>query len=345
MECATGAGAAVKRAVIFAAALLLAATLPAAAQTSRLLIVSGLGGEPQYSAAFHEWGTTLANAATGRYGLEAEDVVYLAERTERDPSRIDGRATRENVAGALSAMRKRSAPEDRVFIVLIGHGSSDGDESRINLPGPDLTAAALAEMLDGFGPGEVAIVNTASASGGFIEALSGPNRTVITATQSGFERNATRFGEFFVQAMAGDGADLDKDNRVSLLEAFQFARREVQRAYEQENLLLAEHALLDDDGDGAGSGEPAASGTADGAKATSLFLAPRRGGAAAPASGGSPELKALQQSARDLEEQVTRLRARKDEMPPAEYQQTLERLLLDLARTNQQIRELAGGTP
>lgn len=335
-----------KLAVVFAAALLLAATLPANAQTSRLLIVSGLGGEPQYSAAFHEWGTTLADAATGRYGLEEEDVVYLAERTERDPARINGRATRENVARELSALRKRSAAGDRLFIVLMGHGSSDGDESRINLPGPDLTAAGLNEMLDGLDTSEVAVVNTASASGGFIEALSGPNRTVITATQSGFERNATRFGEFFVQAMAGDGADLDKDNRVSLLEAFQFARREVQRAYEQQNLLLSEHALLEDDGDGAGSAQPTARGKGDGTKARSLFLAPRRGGAAPAApGGGSPELKALRDKARGIEEQVARLRAGKDEMPPAEYQQTLERLLLDLARTNQQIRELAGGTP
>ena len=328
---------------IFAA--LLIAAVPAHAQTSRLLIVSGLGGEPQYSDAFHEWGTTLADAAARRYGLPPEDIVYLAEKADRDPARIDGRATRENVGKALADLEARTGPGDRLFVILIGHGSSDGEQSRINLPGPDLSAAELDELLDGFGSAEVAVVNTASASGGFIEALSGPNRTVITATQSGFERNATVFGGFFVAALAGDGADIDKDDRVSLLEAFEYARREVERAYEQENRLVTEHALLDDDGDGEGTQEPAARGEGDGATARTMFLASRGGTADASDGDDTPELRALRDEVRQLEQQVAELRARKEAMPDGEYQQELERLLLELARTNQQIRERSGATP
>ena len=52
------------------------------------------------------------------------------------------------------------------------------------------------------------------------------------------------------RALAEDGADLDKDERVSMLEAFTFARAEVGRVYERDNRLLTEHAMLDDDGDG-----------------------------------------------------------------------------------------------
>jgi hypothetical protein len=89
------------------------------------------------------------------------------------------------------------------------------------------------------------LVNTASASGDFVPVLSGPNRVLVTATKTGFERNETIFGEFFVDAFASDGADTDKDNRVSVLEAFTYARREVTRRYEDSNRLLTEHALLE----------------------------------------------------------------------------------------------------
>ena len=57
-------------------------------------------------------------------------------------------------------------------------------------------------------------VNTASASGPFIEALAAPGRTIVTATRNGAERFATLFGGYFVDALAGDAADADKNGRV-----------------------------------------------------------------------------------------------------------------------------------
>ena len=54
-------------------------------------------------------------------------------------------------------------------------------------------------------------VNTASASGPFIEELSGPGRTIVTATRTGAERFATLFGGYFVDALSGDAADADQE--------------------------------------------------------------------------------------------------------------------------------------
>jgi len=119
----------------------------------------------------------------------------------------------------------------------------------------------------------VAFVNTASASGGFVPALAGRDRVVITATKTDGERNQTRFGEFFVRALTGEDADLDKDSRVSLLEAFLWARRRVVESYEKQGQILTEHAVLDDDGNGKGSDTPGQPGT-DGAVARTVFLAP-----------------------------------------------------------------------
>ena len=57
-------------------------------------------------------------------------------------------------------------------------------------------------------------------------------------------------------AFTTPGADTDKDERVSLLEAFVYAKREVARAYETDTRLATEHAMLDDDGDRRGSAAP-----------------------------------------------------------------------------------------
>ena len=103
-------------------------------------------------------------------------------------------------------------------------------------------------------------MNAASASGPFVADLSAPGRTVVTATRNGAEQYATLFGGYFIDALVSDTADSDKNKRVSVLEAFQFAKAEVTKAYEREGLLATEHALLDDNGDKDGSQDPSATG-------------------------------------------------------------------------------------
>ena len=124
----------------------------------------------------------------------------------------------------------------------------------------------------------VVFVNTSSSSGPFVEALSAQGRTIITATRSGAEQFTTLFGGYFVEAFSSDMADADKNGRISMLEAFQYAKAEVARAYEREGLLATEHAMLDDNGDKNGSQTPAATG-ADGKLAAAMSLGsatPRR---------------------------------------------------------------------
>ena len=69
-----------------------------------------------------------------------------------------------------------------------------------------LTAAKeLAAQFSIFPTQTMILVNAFSASGDFVSLLSGPNRVVVTATKTGFERNESIFGEFFVEAFAADG--------------------------------------------------------------------------------------------------------------------------------------------
>ncbi|NIP59112.1 MAG: hypothetical protein GWM92_12530 [Gemmatimonadetes bacterium] len=318
--------------------LVAAAAAPASAQQTHLLVVTGLGGTPELRERFTEWSLRIVDAARSRYGLAEANVTWLAERPDADPDRIDARSTREELEGAFRELAGRVTPEDRLLVILVGHGSWNGREARINLPGPDLTAAELAAMLDAVDAGSVAVVNTASASGPFLEALAAPGRVVVTATRSGRERNATEFGRYFADALAGEGADTDKDGRVSILEAFVFAARGVERAYEERNLLLTEHAQLDGDGDGRGTATPAEAGD-EGSLARAFALVTP---AATPAA-DDPETRALLEERRRLEERVRGLRARRDEMEPDAYDRALEELLLELARVNADIRGRDGG--
>jgi peptidase C13-like protein len=301
-----------------------------------LLIVVGLSGDPEHGELFQKWGTALAEAST-KVGVTSDRLVYLAD-TKEPGGRVNGRATREEIDKALTAFSKAAAPEDVVYIVLFGHGSFDGQTARFNLPGPDITAVEFNTMIRRVPARNVVFVNTSSSSGPFVEALSAQGRTVITATRSGAEQFTTLFGGYFVEAFSSDTADADKNGRISMLEAFQYAKAEVARAYEREGLLATEHAMLDDNGDKNGSQTPAATG-ADGKLAAALSLGSAADAAPLP---DDPKLRALYLERRDLERRVESLKLLKDSMPPAKYTSELERLVTDLALKTREIRKIEG---
>ena len=313
-------------------------TAPLAAQT-HVLIVSGASGEAKYATSFHAAATAFAYALVTTHGVPPDNVIYLAENPARDPARIDGKSSKSELSKALARVTEKARAGDRVMLVLIGHGSHAGADSRLNLPGPDMTAAELAVMLEPLKGTQIAVVNTASASGDFLPVLSAKNRVVITATKSSYERNETLFPQHFVNAFTTPGADTDKDNRVSLLEAFVYAKREVARVYETDTRLPTEHAMLDDDGDRRGSAEPNAE-AGDGALARRFIVGAARSAKSGETANAPAALVARKS---ELEAQVDSLRRRKDSMAADQYEQQLEKLLVDLARVSQAIRE--GGSP
>ena len=296
------------------------ATAQPPAPRTHLLIVAGIGGEPAFRESFRETALDMAAAATARLSLGDSSVIVLTEDPSQAPGRIHGRSTREEIVRALHRIASRAAPDDQLVILLIGHGGGQDETPRFNLPGPDLAAADLAAVLAPFAGRSIAIVNAASASGGFVEKLAAPKRVIITATKSGFERNATTFGRYFVDAFAGDGADIDKNSRISLLEAFTSASKEVARRYEADNRLLTEHARLG----------------GDSTLARRFFLS--GGGAPAAAGPRSAAVTALHLRRDSLERRLDALRDRKATTDSVSYQRDLESLLLEIARNGQAIR-------
>ena len=307
---------------------------------THVLIVTGSSGEQKFAQQFHALAMAMRGSVTTKFGVPDSQVTYLAEQTTPDPRAISGRSTKEGVIQAIDRIKGRARAGDAVFIMLIGHGSSEGDISRFNIPGADMTDADFNTQLQKLSDQSVAFINAASASGDFVKTLSGKNRVVITATKSGFERNETVFAEHFVAAYAKDGADTDKDGRVSLLEAFVYARREVQRVYESDNKLQTEHAMLDDDGDGAGRADPGARGP-DGVLANRFFL---QSSATATAS-NDPRAAALLATQAKLEAQLDSLRLQKGVMPEAQYDRALEDLLTKISENAAALRALGVRKP
>jgi hypothetical protein len=278
-----------------------------------LLIIVGLAGDAEQGELFHKWAGALA-AASERLGVAGDRLLRVGG--ERP-------ATRDSVQKAFASLAQRAAPDDVVIVVLFGHGTFDGRAAKFNLSGPDLTASDFAPLVRNLSARHVVFVNTASASGPFIDALKGPGRIIITATRSGSEQFATLFGGFFVDALTADAADADKNQRISVREAFDYATREVARAYEREGLLATEHALIDDAS----------------TVAATLALGGTQANTEQPTD---PKLRALQNERREIERRIESLKLLKTNMNQQRYLAELEKLAVALALKTREIRQAEG---
>jgi hypothetical protein len=315
------------RGVLGVLAVLLVLSGSAYAQATHLLIVVGLPGDPEHGALFKKWGTTLASTATEKLGVPKDHVTLLQ----------DQQATRENVVKAFGSLAAAAAEDDTVAIVLFGFGTYANRVAKFNLPGPDMTPEDFAPLLARLKSKRVVFVDTTSASGPFVEALSGPGRVIVTATRTGAEVYATLFGGPFVEAFSLEAADADHDGKVSILEAFEYARKTVAASYQREGLLPTEHALLDDNGDKEGSMEPSRDAK-DGRNAAVLNL----GTLHAQALPADEKLRALYLERQDLERRIDSLKLLKSGMDPDKYASELEKLATELALKTRQIREAEG---
>jgi hypothetical protein len=288
--------------------------------------VSGATGGQEYSAQYNKWTTLLTTTLTDRHKLDPAHITVFSETDKPAAS-----ATGENVRRALASMRQRMTRDDLLLVVLIGHGTFDGFDAKFNLVGPDLESAEWASLLAAV-PARLVIVNTTAASFPFLERLAGPRRVVITATDSAAQRFDTVFPEYFIAAFADDGADIDKNGRISIWEAFASGSAAVRRHYQQRGQLSTERALLDDNGDGVGN--EAAKPGEDGSQASRIYLDESRPDAAPT---DDVLLKLLQRRTL-LEAETDDLKIRRTFMPQAEYEAEFERLMIELARVSRDIR-------
>lgn len=217
---------------------------PSALETDVVIIV-GAPGTPEYGKQFAEWATTWREVSE----QAAASTTMIGQSEAGDSNDRD--RLQETIKTQIDATRTENT-QSPLWLVLIGHGTFAQNTAKFNLRGPDVSANELAEWLDDT-KRPVVIVNCASASGPFINQLSGKNRVIVTATKSGTEQNYARFGEFIAKAIASPDSDLDHDDEVSIQEAFLRASAEVEQFYEAAGRISTEHALIDDNADARGT--------------------------------------------------------------------------------------------
>ena len=289
--------------------------------TTFYVTVSGLGGEPDYEQRFAAYAQDL-------------DKILKSAGVDANVKTLEGdEATREQLTSVLTGIARTAKPADAIVLMLIGHGSYDGMNYKMNLPGRDITAEELGALLDKVPATRQLVVNMTSCSGASRDVLKKQNRVVITATKSGTERNATVFARYWVEALRDPAADVDKNETVSALEAFRYAEEKTVQFYETQKRLATEHALLEDTGKGEGVRDPSPE------NGTGLLAArfPLLRLGAAQVAANTPEKRALLQKKEDLEQQIDKLKYEKAAMPTDEYKQQLTALLIELAKTQAEL--------
>ena len=288
-------------------ALALCAAAPAQAELY-YLIVGGLGGEDAYAEQFDK--DTTALAAVARRTTAANRVTLLKGEA----------ATAEALGLALESLRTRTKAADSLVVMLVGHGSYDGEAYKLNLPGPDVDGAEVARLLGKIPARSQLVVNATSASGAVLETWAAEGRTLITATRSGFERNATRFAQHFAGALAAGSADINKNGVITAQEAFDYASRRVADSFARDGALATEHAQIK-------GGAP------------TRFTVARLATAGPPpeAAPASPEVAALTAERDRLDTEIEALRARRESLANDVYLAELQRLLVQLAEVQGKI--------
>lgn len=279
------------------------------------LTVSGIGGEAEYEQRFSGWAKDLDKIVRGEPGAKVDTLTGKE-------------ATKANLEAKLRNIASQSKADDSVVITLIGHGTYDDRDYKFALPGPDISATELGQLLDRI-QAHVLVVNTTSSSGGSIPILQKPKRVVVTSTKTGTEKNITVFARYWIEALRDPAADADKNEIITVLEAFKYAEAKTAKYFEAQNWLATEHCLIEDAGKGEGVKDP---GPENGEGQTAgRFALLHLGSVAAAAK--DPKKQELLKKKEELETKIDELKYHKAAMDTADYQSQLRKLVLELAQT------------
>ena len=280
------------------------------------LTIAGLGGEPDYEQ---------------RFTSQAKEIEKLVGQSGKVTTLVGADAKKTKIDEAAADIASKAQAADTFVLTLIGHGTFDGAAYKFNIPGPDITSPELAALCNKIPATKQLVVNMTSASGASLAALQKPRRVIIAATKAGTEKNATVFGRYWVEALRDPGADSDKNESVSALEAFRYAERKTTDFYESNKRLATEHAVIEDTGKGEGVKAPSAA-NGQGIAASSLSVL-RLGSVQQAAN--DPAKKKLIAEREEVEELIDKLKYEKAAMPSDQYRRQLQTLMIQLAKVQE----------
>src|SRR5260370_30480214 len=169
------------------------------------ITVAGLGGEADYEQRFEGLANDLDKLLKDSGG-----DLHVFTLSGKD-------ATRARVSEIFATVAPQAQAHDHLVVILIGHGSFDGAEYKLNLPGPDISGTELAGLCDKIPAKRQLIVDTTSASEGAVVALKKPGRAIITATKSGNAKQATALRRYWTAAMPAPAPHVDTNRSSTAL--------------------------------------------------------------------------------------------------------------------------------
>ncbi len=292
---------------------------------SSALILSGVPGDADHAEKFNKWSETTRKLLVEKFGFTPERVIVLTDK----------KTAKADIQKAFDQLKAQLKPTDNFFMFFIGHGSYDTDY-KFNILGPDFTGAEYNQMISALKVARVVIVNGTSASGGMLETIAGKNRVIITATKSGHEGNEAMFYEHFLDALQNPAADEDKDQKVSIWEAFRFATDSLDRFYKEQGRLPTEHPQLSDNG----------TETVDlKAKEPPIIARVTTFNVDRPITVSDPKLQTLLNEKKEIEQKIEALRIAKPTISADEFDKQMEDLAIKLATKNLEIRAQEGKKP
>lgn len=217
--------------------LLSAPEIAAGAATTRAVILSGLGGSKQYSRALLDWTARFHAVLTKRCGVKGEHVVVLAETEDLKAAPPRRKSTAENFRAAMAEMRKRLRGDDQFVLFLAGQGQINEEVGKLCVPGRDITAAEVGDLVDALPAKQIVIVNAASGGADFLKAYLRPGRVILTAAGYETEGAQTYFAELFLRGFETGRADVNKDKAVDMLEAYAYAARGTANFYHRQYVV------------------------------------------------------------------------------------------------------------
>ena len=179
----------------------------------------------------------------------------------------------ENLKETIKTFAAAVQPADRFIFYYVGQANIVAGKLRLNLPGEDITHEQLAEWINRIRASSMLLVLDCPGAGLAVKDMTGQGRIIIGACTAE-QHYSTRFSEYFVPSLLDSKSDTDSDGKVSLLEAFTFASKQLDDWYFRLLFLKTETPILEDNADGFPSRQPwrYKQGNTDGREASKFFL-------------------------------------------------------------------------
>jgi len=168
----------------------------------------------------HEGGTVYEDALDMYnylidQGYNDDEIIFLTDGSTEHF--VDGDATHEEIVVAFARLSANVALNDKVSLILGDNGAFGGGDSYLITSDKVLISETeIASMVDNIAAKNIAIVVSFDYSGGFIDALCGNGRLVLTSHAI----EATTTNNYnIVDGLTEEGADTNSDGKVSFEEA------------------------------------------------------------------------------------------------------------------------------